>query len=132
MRRLLVLTLLLCACAGPRPKLYPNDRYKEVGEEAAEKDVKECMAEAKHFVKANKLSPAAEKTGWGAATGAAMGAVIGLITGDIRRVVASGAAAGAVGGAMSGAHGASKPDQIERAFTDRCLAEKGYDVLGWR
>jgi len=129
---LVVFAVLFVACAGQKPKLYPNDRYKMAGPEAADSDVKECMTEAKHFVKANRLSPAAEKTAWGAATGAAMGMVLGLITGDLNRAVSSGAAIGAVGGAASGARGATRPDELERVFTERCLAEKGYSVLGWR
>lgn len=134
MRGLLLLAAAvgLSACAGQKPQLYPNDRYQMAGPEVADADVKECMSEAKHFVKANRLSPAAEKTAWGAATGAAMGLALGLITGDLERAVSSGAAMGAVGGAASGAHAATKPDELERAFTDRCLAEKGYSVLGWR
>lgn len=133
MGRLLILAAVaLTACAGQKPKLYPNERYKTAGPEVADADVKECMAEAKHFVKANRLSPAAEKTTWGAATGAAMGLVLGLITGDLKRAVASGAAVGAVGGASAGAHAATRPDELERVFTERCLAEKGYSVLGWR
>ena len=130
--RLLLLSIVLTACAGQKPKLYPNDRYKIAGPEVADADVKECMTEAKHFVKANRLSPAAEKTAWGAATGAAMGLVLGLITGDLERAVSSGAAMGAVGGAAAGAHAATRPDELERVFTERCLAEKGYSVLGWR
>jgi len=129
---LLLAAATLTACASPKPKLYPNDKYQQAGPETADKDVEECLTEAKHFVKANRLSPAAEHTAWGAATGAAMGAVMGLITGDIARAVKSGAAIGGVGGAMHGAHAATKPDEIERAFTDRCLTEKGYSVLGWR
>lgn len=134
MRRaaLLLAAALLAACAGQKPKLYPNERYTQAGPETADKDIKECMSEAKHFVKANRLSPAAEKTGWGAATGAAMGVVLGLLTGDLERAVTSGAAVGAVGGAASGAHAATRPDELERVFTERCLAEKGYSVLGWR
>lgn len=134
MRAMIAAVLLAgsAACASPRPKLYPNERYKQAGDDGAQRDIKECMTEAKHFVKANRLSPAAEKTTWGAATGAAMGVVFGLITGDLNRAVSSGAAVGAVGGAASGAHAATQPDELERAFTDRCLAEKGYSVLGWR
>lgn len=128
----LLAAALLAACASPRPKFYPNRYYQEVGQDAAERDAAVCMKEAKAFVKTNRLGQAGEKTAWGAATGAAMGAVIGAITGDFRGALESGAAAGGVGGAAQGAYASTKPDDLVRAYTDRCLAEKGYSVLGWR
>lgn len=132
MLRTLSIVVFLSACASPRPQFYPNEHYNQVGEQTAKKDAAECLTKAKEFIKANPLKPIGEKTGWGAATGAAMGAVIGLISGDIKSAVVSGAAAGGVGGAASGAYHATKPDDVERAFTDRCLTEKGYSVIGWR
>jgi hypothetical protein len=134
MKRLLLLVsaAALAACASPRPRFYPNDRYKQAGEETAKADADACMKEAKDYVKANPLKPVGEKTAWGAATGAAMGAVIGAITGDFRGALESGAAAGGVGGAAQGAYEGTRPDDLVRAYTDRCLAEKGYSVIGWR
>jgi len=128
----LLLGVATCACAAPRPKFYPNERYPSVGEEQANKDVDECLAKAKEYLKENPLPPVAKKTGWGAATGAAIGAVIGAITGDFKGALESGAAAGGASGAIQGAADASTPDGVMRAYTDRCLAEKGYVVLGWR
>ena len=29
-------------------------------------------------------------------------------------------------------HRARDPDPIEKAYVNRCLAQKGYEVLGWR
>jgi hypothetical protein len=134
MRLLLALlaAAALSACASPRPKFYPNQHYQEVGADEAKKDADACYQEAKAFVKANPMTPVARRTGWGAATGAAMGAVIGAITGDFRGALESGAAAGGVGGAAQGAYEGTQPDELVRAYTDRCLAEKGYSVLGWR
>jgi hypothetical protein len=47
-----------------------------------------------------------------------------------------GAGAGAAGGAAGAfAHGMLRsrdPDPVEKAYVNRCLAERGYDVLGWR
>lgn len=122
----------LAACASPKPRFYPNQRYQEVGEAEARKDADACVKEAKEFVKANRTGQLAKRTTWGAATGAAMGAVIGAITGDFRGALESGAAAGGVGGAAQGAYEGTQPDDLVRAYTDRCLAEKGYSVLGWR
>ncbi len=96
------------------------------------KDADECLAKAKDYLKENPVKPVAKKTAWGAFTGALMGVVIGLITGDFGRVVAAGAAAGAVGGAAQGTFDANSPDGVVRGYTDRCLAERGYEVIGWR
>lgn len=131
-RSAVVLLLLTAACATPRPVFYPNEKLQAVGPDAARKDADECLAQSKEYIKTNNLSPIVRKTGWGAATGAAMGAALGLITGDIGRAASSGAAVGGVGGAMGGAYENSKPDAITRAFTERCLAEKGYNTLGWK
>lgn len=130
--RLLALLLLAAACASPRPVLYPDERLKSVGEDAAKADIDDCLAQAKTYLKANPVKPIARKTGWGSAVGAAMGAVTGAITGDLSRAVASGAAIGAVGGAAHGVAESASPDAVQRAFTQRCLAEKGYSVIGWR
>lgn len=134
MRRALLLAAfpLLAACASPRPRLYPDAAYERAGREAAEKDVDECLGKANEFLKAHPVNPVAKRSAWGAVAGAAMGAAVGAITGDIGRAVSSGAAAGGAGGAVHGAFEASTPDEVKRAYVDRCLAEKGYSVLGWR
>jgi outer membrane lipoprotein SlyB len=132
MRPALGLVLLLAACA-PRPVLYRDDAYDtRGGKPAADAAVKDCRAKAKEDVGHLNLRPVASHTGWGAATGAAMGAVTGLITGDLGKAAASGAAIGGAAGLGGGAYEASRPDQVERAYTDRCLSEKGWTVLGWR
>jgi len=135
MKRLLAAAVaaVLCAgCASPRPAFYPNERYKQVGAPRAQKDVDDCLYLAKEYLKENPMKPIARQTSWGAVVGALMGAVIGVITGDFGRALASGAAAGAVGGAAQGTYDANTPDGVVRGYTDRCLAERGYDVIGWR
>lgn len=129
---LAVTALLAAACAAPRPKFYPNDKYPSVGDEQADKDVDECLGKAKEYLKENPLKPVARKTAWGAAGGAVVGAVVGAITGDFKGAVESGAAAGGAVGLVGGAAESATPDQVQRAYTDRCLAGKGYDVLGWK
>jgi outer membrane lipoprotein SlyB len=135
MKRILALlaAAAVAACASPRPKFYPNDHYRMVGDDAAKKDADACLAEAKSYLKSNPMKPIAKKTGVGAAMGAAVGAIVGAITGDFRGALESGAAAGAASGLVGGtADAALNPDDLVRAYTDRCLAEKGYSVLGWR
>lgn len=132
MKRLPLLLLALAACASPRPRFYPNERYKRVGEDQANREADECRAEAKQYLKDHPLAPVAKHTTMGAVTGAAIGAAIGLVTGDLKRAVEEGAAAGGAGGAVSGVAEANSPDAVERAYVNRCLAERGYEVIGWR
>ena len=124
--------LLAAACAHPRPVLYPDEHFHTVGEPASRTDVDQCLEAAKIYLKANPAKRVARHISWGAGVGAVMGAVTGLIFGDFGRAAASGAAIGAVGGAAQGAWEAGSPDEIQRAYTQRCLADKGYSVIGWK
>jgi len=132
MKRLLLAVLLLAACAHPRPVLYPDERVKASGPEAAQPDIDLCMKEAKVYLKANPAKKIARRTGIAGMFGAAMGAVFGAFTGNYRRAIAEGAAVGAAGGLLHGAYEAGSPDEIQRAYTQRCLAEKGWSVIGWK
>jgi uncharacterized membrane protein len=57
-----------------------------------------------------------------------MGAVAGAFYGDISGGAARGAAIGGTGGAVSGS---LTPDQVKHRFVNQCLADKGYNVIGW-
>jgi outer membrane lipoprotein SlyB len=68
----------------------------------------------------------------GAAVGAAAGSAGTLAGGGS---VAAGAGVGAAIGAIAGAvRGAFRDDgnPIFRNFTQRCLQDRGYDVIGWQ
>jgi hypothetical protein len=84
-------SLLLAGCAGPKPILYPNDHYRQVGADAADSDIKDCMTLAEQA----GASPSEGKTAQ-VATGTVAGGAIG-------------SAAGAVGGAISGTSGDEGP-----------------------
>lgn len=133
MRGLLLLSAAaLCACAGPKPVLYPNDRFKAAGDKQIETDIADCRAQAKKYVKEHKKELVARRTGWGAAGGAAMGMIVGAFTGDFARAASQGAAVGAAAGLGHGAAEASTPDAVHRRFVDLCLSEKGYQPIGWK
>ena len=133
MRRSPLLVLVLAvACAHPRPVLYPDEHLKTVGKPASHKDVDTCLAEAKVYLKANPAKPIARRMGKGAVVGAVMGTVFGAFTGNFGRAIAQGAAVGAAAGLVHSAYEAGSPDEIQRAYTQRCLAEKGYSVIGWK
>lgn len=120
---LFFLLLMTSACAT-RPRLYPNEKYESVGKTTAETDINDCIAKADEHVENEKAKQVAS----GAGRGAVMGGVIGgLFSGGLR-----GAARGAVAGGVIGGTGAAlSPKQIHQQFVNKCLARKGYEVLGW-
>lgn len=125
---ILIILFLFSSCSS-KPVLYPNGKYETVGEEVAQKDVDACMAKADKFLKSEKGQRIVKSAGSGAFVGAAMGAVTGLLFGDVKRAVTSGAA---VGGAAGAAGGAISPDQLKQSFTNKCLRDKGYEIVGWQ
>lgn len=128
----LLALLLAAACAHPRPVLYPDEHLKSVGEPAAQADVDRCVADAKAYLKANPAKKVAGHAVRGGVFGAIMGVVFGAFTGNYARAVSEGAAVGAAGGAVGGAWQAGSPDEIQQGYANRCLAEKGYSVIGWK
>jgi outer membrane lipoprotein SlyB len=122
-----LILLFLFSCAS-RPQLYPNQKLKKVGKEAAKKDVEKCLNQAEEYLESSKGKQIAKGAGSGAAIGAAIGGVAGMFTGNFGRGLMRGGAIGAAGG---GASGAISPDVIKKRFVNQCLAEKGYRVLGW-
>ena len=128
------LLLLLAGCAEPRPVLYPDARYHAAGPDRIESDVRACrdMAEAAGASGGDdRTTRVATQTATGAAVGGASGGAVGAITGS----PGQGAAIGAVGAATAGFVKAllrpPRPSGTYRNFTNRCLAERGYDVVGW-
>jgi hypothetical protein len=121
---------------GAAPVLYPNAAMNRMGDAAAKAEVAACVQKAQ----AAGLSPAAQNNaaGQGAARGGAMAGVAGVVGGLVSgrglessvlqgvSTAAVGAAAGAVGGAMQ-----SQPNTTYRQFVQRCVSEKGLDVIGW-
>ena len=121
------LILLIASCAS-RPQLYPNQKFKSSGKEIAKKDIDSCMVQAEEYLKSSKGKQVAKSAGAGAAIGAAIGAVGGMFTGNMGRGIVRGGAMGAAGGTAAGA---VSPDELKRRFVNQCLAEKGYQVIGW-
>ena len=122
-----ILLLLLVSCAS-KPVLYPNKKYKSVGKEAASKDIETCMADADQFIDSPRGKKILKSAGKGSILGGAIGAISGLLTGDIGGSIVSGAAIGATAG---GVGEAISPDDLKRAYVNRCLKEKRYEVIGW-
>lgn len=130
-----VLALILTACATTqRPVLYPNAKLKRVGNELAQRDVDECMRLAEQYgVSPGGGEKVVRGAGAGAAIGGATGAVAGAIGGrNVGDSAARGAAVGGTAGAVGGAVRSDRPSEAYRGFVQRCLRERGYDVIGWQ
>jgi hypothetical protein len=129
----LTAAVALAACAtAQRPVLYPNAHLKSVGDGTAQYDVDQCMQFAGDSGVSKSGNQVARRGAEGAAVGAAAGGVGTLIRGGS---VGGGAAAGAaIGGAAGAVHGAFHNDAnpTYRNFVQRCLRERGYDVIGWQ
>lgn len=128
MKNILLLTLITLVSCASRPQLYPNGKLKTVGKEEASKDIDRCVADAETYLESNEAKRITKGAGKGAVVGAAMGAVFGAITGNFGSGALRGGAIGAAGG---GAATAMSPDELRQRYVNHCLAEKGYQVIGW-
>lgn len=139
---IVVMGLAGCASSGAgsasaRPVLYPNATLNRVGDAQGRMEVNACLSRAQ----ASGLNPSqssnevGRRAGEGAAVGGVASAIGALITGrggeGLLRAGATGAAVGGSAGAVSGAFHNDKPNGVYRSFVQRCLSEKGFDVIGW-
>lgn len=130
---LLVAVCLLAACASPRPVLYPNSHLENVGAEASQREINECVELAKAAdLEKSRAGETAKKTGGGAVVGAAVGAAVGAVTGRPGTGAAAGAAGGGVGGFFRGLFGSRDPDPVYKRYVETCLRERGYEPIGWK
>jgi len=139
---LAALVLAGCAHTGSRspnahPVLYPNATFKQIGESKALEEVDVCMGSASRA----GLTPDEKDNavGHGAAKGAAVvGTVVGvgaLVRGrGLEGAIGAGAKGAVVGGAGGAVAGSfqEKPNMTFRHFVQRCLSEKGLEVIGWQ
>jgi len=131
-----------CATGGPgsasaQPVLYPNATLQRVGDAQGRAEGQACMSRAM----AAGLGPlqssneVGRRAGEGAATAGVASAIGALVTGrggeGLLRAGAVGAAVGGSAGAVSGAFHNDRPNPTYRSFVQRCLGEKGFDVIGW-
>lgn len=133
--------LVGCASTGAastsaRPVFYPNHKLNSVGQEGAQQDADACMGQARAagLNPQEKDNAVLQGAGKGAAVGGVAAAVGALVRGKgVERVVESGAAGAAVGGSAGAVAGAfhEKPSSTYRHFVQRCLKDKGYEVIGW-
>lgn len=128
-----MLATVITGCAStPEPVLYPNNHLKQVGNQAALQDIAECKQLAlSSGVNEHKDAAVGRQAAGGAAIGGATGGAYGLVRGNAAERGLAGAAAGAAAGTARGTLQSSETSSIFKNFVNRCLRERGYDVIGW-
>lgn len=122
-----------CASAPPKPVLYPNNHMQSVGQAQANQDIAACKQLAHSSgVAENKDGEVGKKAVGGAAVGGAAAGAWGLVRGDAGQRALAGAAAGAAAGTVRGGMQATETSPIFKNFVNRCLRERGYEVIGWQ
>jgi hypothetical protein len=133
-----VAAVLLAGCATPisKPAFYPNAHYQRVGAAQAQADAQACAELANQSDIGSVNTVDAARVGAAGAAGVAVaGAVGSVLKGNKPNVknMAAGAAAIGAGGAAATAAGQSVGgSSLYRQFVQQCLAERGYQVIGWR
>jgi outer membrane lipoprotein SlyB len=122
---------LLIGCAT-RPIVYPTEELRRSGAGAVREDTTACLAEAEAYVEDGRVPEAAKRTAGGAVVGGAVGGAVGAVRGSVGRGAAAGAAGGAAGTLAHTLWNWRDPDPVVKRYVERCLAERGYDVIGWR
>ena len=130
-----------CAATGPnslaaRPVIYSAAAPSAATQAQQQAQTDDCIARAQSqgLTPDEKNNEAATRAGKGAAVGGVAAAVGALVTGrGLDGVVRSGAAGAAVGGAAGAVSGAvsERPSGTYRNYVQRCLADKGFQVIGW-
>lgn len=138
----MIAALAGCATTGPsspsaKPVLYPNAVLNRVGAAQGQMESQTCMSRAlaAGLTPDEQTNAVGKRAGEGAATAGVASVVGALISGrggeGLLRAGAAGAAIGGSAGAVSGAFHNDKPSPIYRNFVQRCLGDKGFEVIGW-
>ncbi|WP_348764764.1 hypothetical protein [uncultured Salinisphaera sp.] len=123
--------LALAGCASQKPVLYPNSTLQQRGETAGNQAIQACMQRADAAGLDYSKGNVARRTAESGAIGGAGGAVGGAIYGSATRGAIAGAAGGATAGLIRGMFDRNDPAPVYRAYVNRCLAEQGYEPIGW-
>ena len=133
----MVFILAVAGCASQRPVLYPNEQLKQVGMEAANRDIDDCLGRAENYAPSSGRAGKARKgavtgTGTSAAVGAPAGAAGGSTVGQAGTgAVVDGAASAPTRNIMHGLLSKEETTPAKKNFVNRCLREKGYSPIGW-
>ena len=133
--------LASCAATGPhspqaRPVIYAATAPTPATQQRQQAETDECIqrATAQGLTPDEKNNEAATRAAKGAAAGGVGAAVGALVTGrGVDGAVRAGAAGAAVGGSVGAVSGAmnERPNATYRNYVQRCLGDKGFQVIGW-
>jgi hypothetical protein len=129
---LLLLVTASIGCSSMRPIVYANDKYRQVGQAGADRDIDECLALAEQAGATPGSAGHGENVVKGATAGAAGGAVGGAISGGAGAGAAAGAAGGAAASLLWGWMTPKPPSEVHVNYVNQCLADRGYQVAGWK
>lgn len=132
-----IAAVLLIGCATPvaKPAFYPNAHYQRMGPAQANADAQYCaeLAQQSEVTAVNKVDAGRSAAAGAAGVGTA-GVVGSLLSGhkpDLKNIAAGAAAIGAGGAAATAAGQSVGGSGLYRQFVQQCLAERGYQVIGW-
>ena len=129
--------VLLSGCATPvaKPAFYPNAHYQRVGPAQANADAQFCaeLAQQSDVKAVNKVDAgrAAAAGAAGVGTAGVVGSVLSGGKPNLKNIAAGAAAIGAGGAAATAAGQSVGGSSLYRRFVQQCLAERGYQVIGW-
>jgi hypothetical protein len=129
--------VLLSGCATPvaKPAFYPNAHYQRVGPAQANADAQFCaeLAQQSEVKAVNKVDAgrAAAAGAAGVGTAGVVGSVLSGGKPNLKNIAAGAAAIGAGGAAATAAGQSVGGSSLYRRFVQQCLAERGYQVIGW-
>ena len=132
-----IAAVLLIGCATPvaKPAFYPNAHYQRMGPAQANADAQYCaeLAQQSEVTAVNKIDAGRSAAAGAAGVGTA-GVVGSLLSGhkpDLKNIAAGAVAIGAGGAAATAAGQSVGGSGLYRQFVQQCLAERGYQVIGW-
>jgi len=129
---LLLLFLTGCASAPKQPIFYYGSYSEPASKAQSDLDTQDCMALARQAgVRENRDGQVGKKAASGALIGGIAAGAWGLVRGDGGERLLAGAVAGGATGAAKGAIDSNEQNPTFRKYVERCLGERGYEVIGW-
>jgi hypothetical protein len=129
----LLAAAMLAGCASPAPVIYRTPEAPAAQLVRIERDTTACRQQTDKVVGRNARDVApqsARAAGVGFAAAAAATATAGAR--DTWKRARAGAAGGATGIATKVLLEWNAPDEVHEKYFERCMKDRGHEVLGWR